>query len=47
MIDVLIKDLDREATEAEVVDKNAQGDYGAMMIVSLGKRAVGQRGLAR
>jgi len=31
MIDVLIKDLDREMTEAEVTEKNAQEDYERFM----------------
>jgi chromosome segregation ATPase len=45
MIDVLIKDLDRELTEAEVVEKDAQGDYEAMMSDSSEKRAADTKAL--
>jgi len=39
MIDLLIKDLDKEMTEAETEEKDAQGDYEAMMKDSSEKRA--------
>jgi archaellum component FlaC len=45
MIDVLIKDLDRELTEAEVVEKDAQGDYEAMMADSSEKRTADSKAL--
>jgi len=39
MMDALIKDLDKEMTEAEVTEKDAQADYEAMMKDSAEKRA--------
>merc|ERR1719362_888079 len=38
MIDLLIKDLDKEMTEAETAEKDAQADYGALMKDSAEKR---------
>jgi len=45
MIDVLIKDLERELTEGEVVEKDAQKDYEAMMGDSSEKRAADTKAL--
>jgi septal ring factor EnvC (AmiA/AmiB activator) len=39
MIDLLVKDLDKEITEAEVSDKDGQADYEQMMSDSQKKRA--------
>jgi len=39
MMDALIKDLDKEMTEAELEEKDAQGDYEQMMKDSADKRA--------
>jgi len=39
MIDLLIKDLDKEMTEAEFTEKDAQGDYQTFMQDSSSKRA--------
>merc|ERR1719456_1932976 len=39
MIDLLIKDLDKEMTEASTAEKDAQGDYEKMMSDSAEKRA--------
>merc|ERR1712007_69299 len=39
MIDLLIKDLDKEMTEAEVTEKDAQEDYETFMKDSADKRA--------
>merc|ERR1712107_607320 len=39
MMDALIKDLDKEMTEAEVTEKDAQADYEKMMKDSAEKRA--------
>merc|ERR1719424_1727409 len=39
MMDTLIADLDKEMTEAELTEKDAQGDYEAMMKESAEKRA--------
>jgi len=39
MLDLLIKDLDKEMTEAEVTEKDAQGDYEVYMKDSSAKRA--------
>merc|ERR1719503_448983 len=38
MMDSLIKDLDKEMTEAEVTEKDAQGDYETFMQDSATKR---------
>merc|ERR1719333_579587 len=39
MIDLLVKDLEKEMTEAEVTEKDAQADYETMMSDSAAKRA--------
>jgi len=39
MMDALVKDLDKEMTEAELEEKDAQGDYEQMMKDSADKRA--------
>jgi len=39
MIDLLIKDLDKEMTESEFTEKDAQGDYKTFMSDSASKRA--------
>jgi len=39
MLDLLVKDLDKEMTEAEVTEKDAQGDYEVYMKDSSAKRA--------
>jgi len=39
MIDLLVRDLDKEMTEAEVNEKDAQGDYEQMLSDSAEKRA--------
>merc|ERR1719221_1091889 len=39
MINLLMKDLDKEMTEAKVSEKDAQADYEAMMSESAEKRA--------
>merc|ERR1719198_2264270 len=39
MIDLLVKDLDREMTEAETQEKDSQSDYQATMDDSAAKRA--------
>jgi len=39
MIDLLVKDLDKEMTVAEAEEKDAQGDYEQMMTDSAAKRA--------
>jgi len=39
MIDLLIKDLDKEMTVAQTEEKDAQGDYEQMMTDSAAKRA--------
>merc|ERR1719343_700936 len=43
MIDLLIKDLDKEMTEAETAEKDAQADYQEMMADSAGKRRLTTR----
>jgi len=45
MMDSLIKDLDKEMTEAEVEEKDAQGDYEQMMKDSADKRAEDSKSL--
>jgi len=45
MMDALIKDLDKEMTEAEVEEKDAQGDYEQMMKDSADKRAEDSKSL--
>merc|ERR1719387_3166176 len=39
MMDLLVKDLDKEMTEATAEEKNAQGDYVQFMADSAAKRA--------
>merc|ERR1719486_1605416 len=46
MIDLIIKDLDKEMTEAETSEKDSQGDYETMMKNSAGKRASDSKSLA-
>jgi len=46
MIDLLIKDLDKEMTEAETEEKNSQGDYETMMKESSAKRVADSKSLA-
>jgi len=46
MIDLLIKDLDKEMTEAETEEKDAQGDYETMMQESSAKRVADSKSLA-
>merc|ERR1719343_1494123 len=38
MMDLLVKDLDKEITEAETAEKDAQSDYESMMADSAEKR---------
>jgi chromosome segregation ATPase len=46
MIDLLVKDLDKEMTVAETEEKDAQGDYEKMMEDSAEKRAEDSKALA-
>jgi len=46
MIDLLVKDLDKEMTEANVTEKDSQGDYETMMKDSAAKRADDSKSLA-
>merc|ERR1719310_539591 len=46
MIDLLIKDLDKEMTEAEAEEKDAQADYEQLMSDSAEKRAADSKSLA-
>merc|ERR1712045_311953 len=46
MIDLLIKDLDKEMTEAKTEEKDAQADYEAMMTESAEKRVADSKSLA-
>merc|ERR1712029_998648 len=46
MIDLLIKDLAKEMTEAETDEKNAQADYEEMMQDSKAKRTTDSKALA-
>merc|ERR1719353_437367 len=46
MIDLLIKDLDKEMTEAKATEKNAQADYEQAMSDSASKRATDSKTLA-
>jgi len=46
MIDLLIKDLDKELTEAETDEKNGQADYETMMKESAIKRTEDSKALA-
>jgi len=45
MIDLLIKDLDKEMTEAETSEKDAQTDYNALMSDAAEKRATDAKAL--
>jgi len=45
MIDLLVKDLDKEMTEAEVEEKDAQADYEEMMKKSAEKRTLDTKAL--
>jgi len=45
MIDMLIKDLDKEMTEAEVTEKDAQGDYESFISDSATKRTQDSKSL--
>jgi len=47
MIDLLIKDLDKEMTEAETEERNAQADYEKMMTDSAEKRAADSKALTQ
>merc|ERR1719464_2307525 len=46
MIDLLIKDLDKEMTEAETDEKDSQADYETMMKESSAKRVADSKSLA-
>lgn len=46
MIDLLVADLDKEMTEAEATEKNAQEDYETMMKNSAAKRMADSKSLA-
>merc|ERR1712048_234233 len=46
MVDLLIKDLDTEMTEAETDEKESQKDYESMMAESATKRAEDSKSLA-
>merc|ERR1719401_1493470 len=46
MIDLLIADLDKELTEAETTEKDAQADYAQLMADSSQKRATDSKSLA-
>jgi len=46
MIDLLIKDLDKELTEAQTEEKNAQADYETMMRESAAKRSTDSKSLS-
>merc|ERR1719222_1491213 len=46
MIDLIIKDLDKEMTEAKTTEKDAQADYETMMKDSASKRADDSKTLA-
>merc|ERR1719198_703383 len=45
MIDLLVKDLDKEMTEATTEEKDAQADYESMMTDSAAKRATDSKTL--
>jgi len=47
MIDLLIKDLDKEMTEAETDEKNSQADYETMMKDSAEKRTTDSKALSQ
>merc|ERR1719277_2037524 len=46
MIDLLVKDLDKEMTEAQTEEKDSQADYETMMKDSAAKRAEDSKMLA-
>jgi len=46
MIDLLIKDLDNQMTEAEATEKNAQADYESLVADSADKRAHDSKALS-
>jgi len=46
MIDLLVRDLDKEMTEAETDEKNAQAAYETMMTESTGKRTADSKSLS-
>jgi len=46
MLDLLIKDLDKEMTEAETDEKNSQADYETMMRESSAKRGADSKSLS-
>jgi len=46
MIDLLVADLDKEMTEAEATEKNAQADYETMMKNSAAKRMADSKSLS-
>merc|ERR1719152_55268 len=46
MIDILVKDLDKEMTVAETEEKDAQADYETMMKDSAEKRTLDSKNLA-
>merc|ERR1740121_2143653 len=46
MIDLLVKDLDKEMTEAKTTEKDAQADYETFMADSAEKRADDSKTLA-
>merc|ERR1719401_1868194 len=45
MIDLLVKDLDKEMTQAETAEKDAQADYETMMADSADKRKADSKSL--
>jgi len=47
MIDLLVKDLDKEITEAETEERDAQGDYETLMVDSAAKRAADSKALTQ
>jgi len=47
MVDLLIKDLDKELTEADTEEKNAQATYETMMKEAAAKRATDSKSLAQ
>merc|ERR1719401_761743 len=47
MIDLLVKDLDKEMTEAETEEKDSQADYESMMAESAEKRATDSKSLTQ
>merc|ERR1719436_2304559 len=45
MIDLLVKDLDKEMQEAEVSEKDSQSDYEKMMVDASSKRAADSKSI--